>query len=632
MNIKNEAVINSSELDKSDTSDTEDVIVNEDSIVNSETIVNDEDYSNRNEDIDTKSVNKNVITNTANIGTHENNNESSNTENGSDVGAIADTEDKFSDVSTINTCDTASDDSLIKTERTICDNTMDDTGDATGDVELVNTNGPLGEDKPIITCTDDALGEDTMLRTKTSSGESSIVNTVVPFDNTDEASKDGTDENIGNINDELVNNTETISVTSFVNTDTVDGAFVTAPGAMNNETFVYEGTTCTQDSINTDMTFKALGFTDEHALNTQQGENTERDILNSEIKITECVDEINEHSSSHSRSRERSSITKSSNHLTIGDQKQQILKDSKDFQKHENYILTPIFKFQSRKRGYSPENLSQLITPEAKLEYPIEEYKEYNTLSDREKLIISHFCVYKIGKHICGNQSVTEKIKSFFISENLIYFDRKPITSNVFGLIEYLKYNNDTLGLFRAYSNPIVYRQISSKLDSDVKIEFEKYKQEDLACAFKSYLRDDLNGIFSKSIVASLYFAFRTSDISLLIRISKYLPFSISPEKRDLFIAILQMYESISLNSKKNKMTLKNLIISSAPSFFPRIDFVDLNVCHYQALILETFIKEVQMNYVHNSIYDEAIEFGKGVIVSSDGKITKVSDFSRLCF
>lgn len=332
-----------------------------------------------------------------------------------------------------------------------------------------------------------------------------------------------------------------------------------------------------------------------------------------------------------SKTIEQSTLTTQSMLLKIGEKKQEVLKSNISFQKHKNFILTPVFKFQNRKLGYDQQVLSKHISPEAKLEFPIEEYKKYTSLCDREKIIISYFSIYKILKYICGKESVTEKIKNIFISKNLKYFNKKKVSPVVFELIEYLKEHNDTVGIFRAYSSPTVYRSISNKIDGNIKINLSKYKEIDLACAFKSYLRDDLDGIFSASIVDSLYLAFNSSDIELLIKISKYLPFSISPGKRNLFISTLQMYEKISLNNEKNKMTLKNLIISSAPSFFPRIDFFDLNVCHYQALILETFIKEVQMNYVHKSIYDEAMEFSKNIIIQSDGTVTIKSSLSS-CF
>lgn len=354
-------------------------------------------------------------------------------------------------------------------------------------------------------------------------------------------------------------------------------------------------------------------------LKTQKTENKKNE---DKLKI-EINNEQENSFSAIEKADENNNLIRTSSELTIGDRKQKVLKDQSTLEKKENYILTPVFNFKSRKLGYKADVLGKIPSPEKKLEHPISEYKVYTDLSLKEKTIISYFCVYKIGKHICSKPTVGEKIKSFFISQNLPYFDTKSIFPVVLDLINYLGENNDSLGIFRVYSSPTIYRAISNRLDAGLEFNFKKFKETDLACALKSFLRDDINGVFPKSIVASLYFAFNSGDINTLIKISKYLPFSMSPKKRDLFVAIMQMFEKIASNKKKNKMTVKNLIISSAPSFFPHIEYEDFYVCHYQALILETFIQEVQMNYIHNSIYDEAMEFGKTLEIEGEGKVFK---------
>jgi len=248
-------------------------------------------------------------------------------------------------------------------------------------------------------------------------------------------------------------------------------------------------------------------------------------------------------------------------------------------------------------------------------------------LTQHERAMITDFATYRLDRDTGRTLGYELKYKcsNYFGNKSFLKVSQKNVVKEkVYDLINFLKKNNDELGIFRISANKAIYDEIARKINADEHIDFKNYKQTELACGLKCYIREYLCGFFDEKVGAAIDRAFTTQSPNCCYYVAKLFGYSVDWNKRELLVEIFNLFYEISKNESVNKMTIKNLIASSGPSFFPRPKKFSMFTFKHYITALNSLYNSIQLEHIPKQLFEEAKTYWEEKFcVTSSGHIAK---------
>lgn len=161
--------------------------------------------------------------------------------------------------------------------------------------------------------------------------------------------------------------------------------------------------------------------------------------------------------------------------------------------------------------------------------------------------------------------------------------------------------------IFRNEGDRNLYRKVVDMMVNGEEIDFSDYRVLVLGSALKSYIRDHMDGFFDMAVMKPVIDQFSVTDMKKSERLCKCLVFSMNPIQRKVFTALQDLFQTISANKDKTRMSMESICNIFCLTLTPQEAFKSIEVIPVLAkffkVVMECNMEDIR-GFEHFTVYE----------------------------
>ncbi|KAM0679859.1 GTPase activator [Glugoides intestinalis] len=232
------------------------------------------------------------------------------------------------------------------------------------------------------------------------------------------------------------------------------------------------------------------------------------------------------------------------------------------------------------------------ICPMVKEPYQIQPYHSFSALNSYQRGLLRKRCIEALEKP-------KEKPFMTIFCTPAVSRKSKVIHTSILELISTVKAKCfDEPGIFRKEGDKLTYKKIVQDIINEKAVDFSNYTILILGSVLKCYIRDYLNGFFEAALLETIINELKNGNDETAQKLCRYLIFSMNPMQRKCFLALQDLFHTITNNHEVTKITSESLcnilcltmtpkevvknveILTLLPKLFNRLIWCDIENIH----------------------------------------------------